>query len=391
MKKLSICISLLILAASGCTPDIAQTSSHLSESSVITSSPQSSSAAPSSSSQSSSREVVLPPSMQLRHEWEILDESGGTDAEAFIEKRKENVFLDIVAFISYIDFPRREGADPNKYLTAFESPEEFLSDNLFNFFLHACDPEDFYSKDRNSATVPLEAVTELLSEYFESFVFEPEKVTFINHEYDSAEQCFILPGLAGLGDGYRGFRITKVEAISQDMIAIHSPHFRDEDMMVNEINYIRITGSNTFKFISREIEYMPEPDSSLDFTDALGFTVVAVEPVLLPYKCEVIDGKYASLKIEHGPDAYSFLNIGKSDVLDVRGIKEPIGDGEETILLNGIPVQVSHIVGAPMQATWEKDGYLFCFYAEEGKSYFAKDSFITWIGYIMQGFVPVSE
>ena len=389
MKRLLIIALALLLAATAIACSTEQVPSSSNVPSGIT--PDSFQSPPPSSSQSSSREVVLPPSMRLRHAWEILDESGGIDAEAFIEKREENVFWDIVHFISYIDFPRREDVAPGQYLIAFESPEEFSSDNLFNFFLHACDPEDFYSKDRDNAIVPIEAVTEILSEYFESFVFEPEKVTFINHEYDSTEQCFILPALAGFGYGYRGFRITKVEAISQDMIAIHSPHFRDEDITTNEINYIKITGSNTFKFISREIEYMPEPNSSLDFTDTLGFAVVPVEPVLLPYKCEVIDGKYAALKIERGPDEYFFINIGKVEMLDVRGEREPTGSDEETVLIDGISVQILYSAEEFTQATWEKDGYLFCFQTKEEQYIYGKESFINMISSFVRNYTTVSK
>lgn len=93
----------------------------------------------------------------------------------------------------------------------------------------------------------------------------------------------------------------------------------------------------------------------------------------------VIDGKIAEIKFDWDKSNIAYLRIAVAPEENIAGIVGEIYESEKAIDVGEVPVTVQYNMSGPMQAIWEKNGYVFCLYMKKSETEMTEESFGNWI------------
>ncbi len=125
----------------------------------------------------------------------------------------------------------------------FSSVKDMSSRALFHFYIMAKgDPgiENYYKKEDQTYYVPLKDVIAILDQYFEGYVFDPNKV-FSSPSYNKELDAITFKAY-GLGSSYER-KTESVKAIDKDLVAIDSAFYESirNSNVTNPVFRMRLT------------------------------------------------------------------------------------------------------------------------------------------------------
>lgn len=303
--------------------------------------------------------------------------------QAFLAGHSEQDMEDLFLMISSVALPNMpDTTDPYPYY-GFQNTAELSSNGLFNFFCVYCNQikfEEYWNEQDQMYHIPISFVRDTLDDYFKGYQFDPKTITIDAFKYRAEEQAFVAPGFPGFDGRKNGVKITATKQNADRDITIEAKTLDLEDQTketgASEILVIQPTETGVL-FKSYQIIPRKYTDRELfDFSDSLGFKIVnwVGQP---PLSSAVINDYFAELQCEFDKNNYGFLQIAVDDGSDIFDSPDWQFDSKKTVIIKEISVIISHYASGQVQASWTKNGYMYCLYMNHGVKDVPEENFFV--------------
>lgn len=303
--------------------------------------------------------------------------------QAFLASHSEQDMEDLFLMISAAALPNMpDTTDPYPYY-GFQNTSQLSSNGLFNFFCLNCDQtkfEEYWNEQDQMYHIPISFVRDTLDDYFKGYQFDPRTITIDAFKYRAEEQAFVAAGFPGFDGRKNGVKIVSTEQTADGTLCLTAKTLDLEDQTketgASEILVIQLTETGVL-FKSYQIIPRKYTDRELfDFSDSLGFKIVNWVGQL-PLSSAVINDYFAELQCEFDKNNYGFLQIAVDDGSDIFDNPDWQFDSKKTVIIKEISVIISHYASGQVQASWTKNGYVYCLYMNHGVKDVPEENFFV--------------